>query len=240
MNEEVLKPNYYAIIPSQVRYDKNLRANEKLLYGEITALANHNGECWATNKYFADLYEVSKGTVSRWIKHLIDLKYIKTKIVYKYGSQEVDKRIILINEPIDYSVNRYCQNNQYPIDKNVKDIKENNTSNSNNNIEDSDFIKIFELIEKEFGRTISPLEVEKIREWNYSYEIVKLAVKEAVIRNTFSIKYIDKIIYKWKKANVRTVKEAETYIQKFNENRERGNQSRRRGGTIDADCYREF
>ena len=37
MNE---KPNYYAIIPANVRYDNELRANEKLLYGEITALSS--------------------------------------------------------------------------------------------------------------------------------------------------------------------------------------------------------
>ena len=127
-----------------------------------------------------------------------------------------------------------CQNNQYPIDENVK---ENNTSNSNNNIEDSDFTKIFELVEREFGRTISPLEAEKIREWDYPYEIVKLAIKEAVLRTSFSIRYIDKIIYKWKKANVRTIEEAKAYIERFNEGRNVDNQSRKRDETIDTDYY---
>ena len=44
----------------------------------------------------------------------------------------------------------------------INNTNNNNTSNSNNNIEDSDFTKIFELVEREFGRTISPLEAEKI------------------------------------------------------------------------------
>ena len=72
-------PSYYSVIPARVRYDKELKANEKLLYGEISALSNKNGYCNAKNNYFADLYDVNKKTVSSWITHLKDKGYIEVE-----------------------------------------------------------------------------------------------------------------------------------------------------------------
>lgn len=137
--KEFIEPTYYALIPANVRYDNDLCANAKLLYGEITALTNQNGSCWAGNKYFADLYGTSKNTISRWIKQLKDKDYIQIKIFYKENSKEIENRIISItntfitdkNESIDLLTKMsipYIQNNHRPIDKNVKD---NNTSINN-------------------------------------------------------------------------------------------------------------
>ena len=88
------KPNYYAVIPANVRYDNDLRANEKLLYGEITALAQKTGECWANNKYFSELYEVQPNAIATWIRHLKEKEYIL--VDYEYSGREIAKRIIKI------------------------------------------------------------------------------------------------------------------------------------------------
>ena len=88
------KPNYFAVIPAEVRYDNTLRPNEKLLYGEITALAYKTGECWASNKYFCELYDVKPNAVATWIRHLKEKEYIK--VDYEYKGKEIEKRVIRI------------------------------------------------------------------------------------------------------------------------------------------------
>ena len=90
------KPNYYAIIPATVRYDNELKANEKLLYGEITALCNSSGYCWSTNQYFADLYGVTVRVVREWISHLRERGYVNLRMIYKEGTKEVQERRIYI------------------------------------------------------------------------------------------------------------------------------------------------
>lgn len=100
MAEDQNKPNYYSITPASVRYDKKLKPNAKLLYGEITALCNDKGYCWAKNSYFAGLYEVDDRSVSRWVSDLEKNGYIKTKLIYKTNSKEIDKRLIFISDPL--------------------------------------------------------------------------------------------------------------------------------------------
>ena len=113
------KPNYYAIIPANVRYS-SLKPNAKLLYGEITALSNKLGYCFASNNYFAELYNVNKNTISRWISDLKRLGFITIQIE-RSANKEITKRIIGIVKNVDT-----------PIDKKVKDntTSINNTSNN--------------------------------------------------------------------------------------------------------------
>jgi hypothetical protein len=115
------QPSYYAVLTAEVRYSKVLKPNEKLLFAEITALTNMNGQCFATNKYFAELYDVSVETVSRWVSHLQKLGFIKRTIKYKEGSKQIDKRFISLSTPIDEKVNTPNDNKvMTPIDEKVK------------------------------------------------------------------------------------------------------------------------
>ena len=88
------QPSYYSIITADVRYDTRLTPNEKLLYSEITALLQKSGICWATNNYFAKLYNVTKETISRWINHLYELNYISVQIVKDAVTNQIIRRSI--------------------------------------------------------------------------------------------------------------------------------------------------
>ena len=94
------KPNYYAVIPAEVRYSKKLTPNAKLLYAEITALCNMNGKCKASTQYFCRLYEVSRVSIQKWLKNLEDNNYIKRVNIYKPHSKQIEARVItLVNIP---------------------------------------------------------------------------------------------------------------------------------------------
>lgn len=119
------KVGYYLIIPSKILYNKELKANEKLLYAMITSLACKEGYCFATNNYFAEELGVHPKTVSSWISDLRDKNYIKVEMVRKENKQIVQRKIYINDVP-------YPLNNGQAIHQNTEDnnIRFNNKNNN--------------------------------------------------------------------------------------------------------------
>ena len=72
--------------------------------------------------------------------------------------------------------------------------------------DNNDTSNIYDNFEKEFGRTLSPIEMELIGSWidsGYSEELIKCALKEAVYNGVSNLRYIDKILYEWKKKGIK-------------------------------------
>jgi hypothetical protein len=155
-----MNPNYYAIIPASVRYDNRLKANAKLLYGEITSLTQRDGYCWADNSYFADLYHVDHKTISRWISQLFEYGYIDVELLKSQGN----KRKITI----DKKVTSYTQKSHEVVtkkslasDKKVTSIYENNKINNKKNREstalgffESNFPEQFSILMMQYKKQI--------------------------------------------------------------------------------------
>ena len=95
----------------------------------------------------------------------------------------------------------------------------------------NDTSDIFEAIEKEFGRTLSPIEIEIIKSWlsnNYSTDLINEALKEATFNGVSNLRYIDKILYEWSRKGIKTIKDVE-------ENRKKRNVPKDKESDIDLD-----
>lgn len=161
MNEES-KVGYYAIIPANVRYDSELTDKAKLLYGEITCLSNKEGYCFATNKYFAKLYNCTNRAIQNAISKLQERGYINIVIEDNY------QRKIYISSSMGYEKNFIGGNET----KFTRGYEKNFTNNIiNNNMIDRLFLYIRnedEKVPKEFAK----VDKMKIIEILYNYEML--------------------------------------------------------------------
>lgn len=88
-------PGYTALLPPAVRYDHELRPAAKLLYAEISAMADVTGFCWATNRYLAALLGLAKRTVTELLTQLEERGYIMMEILRNEKNEITERRLFL-------------------------------------------------------------------------------------------------------------------------------------------------
>ena len=185
MNKNVIESlmivNNHLIIPNYfIKYYKkfDLENNEFLM---LIYLLNCNEKLILDNKKISkDLY-LEENEVLNIISSLIEKNYI---------SIEMSKNNGIIEEYISLDL-FYEKINSYLIENDKKD----NSSD------------IYSKFEKEFGRTLSPVEYETISKWiesNIPLELIEAALKEAILSGVNSIRYIDKILFEWNKKGYKT------------------------------------
>lgn len=208
------KPGYYSILPAHVRYDEDLTAREIIMYSEITALSNAQGFCHAGNSYFAELYNVSTVTVSRWIKNLERKGYISIK--YQYNGAVVKNRYIVIDHAVNKNVNGTVNKNvNGAVNKNVKDNITRDINTTRDKQRDKQ-LKTFDLYEKNFGM-LNGITTDKLNGWiddfdkdNQGDEIVTKAMEIAINNNADSFNYVITILKNWSKDKITKVEQIET------------------------------
>ena len=188
------RPNFYAIIPANVRYDKRLKPIERLLYGEITALCTKEGFCFATNGYFAELYECTKVSISNYISKLEECGYIRTE--YDDGNN----RKIFISDSVGLKNSEGGIKNSFNtlLKENLRGLKNsfkhNNTNNNTvNNLEkkeeeqteENDFEEVAKAYEKRFPMTLSSYKAQQLADIveNYGKDAVLFAIRESLSAN---------------------------------------------------------
>ena len=135
---------YYSVIPATVLYNKELKANEKLLYAIITSLACKEGYCFASNKYLAEKLDVNPKTISSWISDLRDKNFVIVELIRNENKQIIQRRIYINDVP--YPLNngyQYQSKNGQAIHQKVE---HNNIRNNNkiNNKEQRKFLSNYE------------------------------------------------------------------------------------------------
>ncbi len=163
------------------------------------------GDCasFDPNKYSKDL-NLELASVMNYIDSLTEKDFIQVKVMK--DEKGLMEEVVLLENFFDKLV-----------------IFTMNQVNKDNNLEDSN---IFEIIEKEFGRTLGPIDYEIIRAWldnNMSEDLIKEALKEATLNGVTTLRYIDKILYEWGKAGIKEVKDVEDMRKKRIEKADKDN-----------------
>lgn len=90
------EPSYYTVLPSAIRYAKDINFKEKVLLSELVLLSNLKGYCWVSNKWLAELYDLQIDAISKGINNLKKAGYIEVKMIIK--NKQIVKRLIYITD----------------------------------------------------------------------------------------------------------------------------------------------
>lgn len=111
-----------------------------------------------------------------------------------------------------------------------QEITKNQSDPSNAQINSRD--RIIQKIQVEFGRPLSPTEMQTIISWfnqdKFDPQLIELAVKEAVLNDVRNLRYIDSILANWQKNNVSTVQQAQVAKANYQQKKRPANSSRSR------------
>ncbi len=105
-------------------------------------------------------------------------------------------------------------------------LKQKNNQELKQEKEETDLYTCFE---KEFGRPLSPFECESLAMWmdddNHDPIIIKAALREAVMSGKLNFRYIDRILFEWKKNGIKTIEQAKNQGRKFRQRQQKTNRT---------------
>ncbi|MGE9857040.1 helix-turn-helix domain-containing protein [Limosilactobacillus reuteri] len=212
-------PSYYTNIPAFVRYDEELLRKPKsiLLYGEIVALSNQKGYCWASNSYFAERLRVSGRMIQDYLDILVTKGYVARKLIYKPHSKQVDKRILSIaSRPGEADFMRgdemdFTRPGEADFAENITSI---NTTSKNKVLSDAQHSTqdVFTLWQDNWGWP-NGIATQDLTEWinEFGADLVHHAITFALRRNITSKgadRYLAKTFERYDQKSIRTVEQA--------------------------------
>ncbi len=204
--------------------------NTKVLFIHLLLIANWEEKKWQE-------IEIKRGQVVTSINHLaqqtnLSTQQVRTSLNKLISTNEITKSstnkytLITIKNYKKYQDynkedNKRITNEQQTNNNQItttKPRKPNNQENNNNIINNN----IYDFVEQNFGRTLSPIEYEEVSMWNDN-ELTRYAIKQSVIVNKCSIKYISRILSAYERENIKTVQQAQVREREYVEAKKRKN-----------------
>ena len=187
----------------------NISDAELILIIQLEAFSQR-GENFPSTENIAANTNLSANSVSSLIHELIDKNYLtiqqtrdpQGRIGNKYSLKKIYDKL-----------DKFLENKVIIQDKHKSDNTKLSDSLNNNPL--NQLSRIFEI---EFGRYLSPIEREEIVSWlnidHYDPEIIKLALREAVLSQAYSLKYVDRVLLNWQRHNLKTTSEVKNFLQR--------------------------
>ncbi|AQS59485.1 DnaD domain protein [Desulforamulus ferrireducens] len=202
--------------------DIGITDSEMMLIIQLLRLRNEEQRLMPSVETLSQCLAAEPAQIERQIKSLLDKKVIG---ITQYFSDE-DGSIMegYDFEPLVFEISEvWALNQKRQLDEIAEKL------NSENRLEDNfnqgtltkAERELCHAFENEFGRLLSPMETEHILSWleEFEVELILEALRQAVIRGKYNIKYISSILREWQKNNIRTVKEVEAHQRQFEESR---------------------
>ena len=189
---ELLKGGSICVPKIFFTHYKNLEINDKEFI-VLMYLMNYNGGF--NPKYIGSELGISFKEILELINDLCEKGFIEIEVRDIRGMKEEYISLNKLYEKLAFLV----------LNQEKEDSKPNN---------------LFSIFEKEFGRTLSPIEYELINAWkenHFSEELILAALKEAVLNGVSNLRYIDKILYEWNRKGIKNVSE----LQKQKESKQK-------------------
>lgn len=134
----------------------------------------------------------------------------------------MQKGFVEISQSTDESGRLTEKYSIYPLWERLLDLLHTREQQQVTSANKLDEAKIFQLFEQELGRLLSPMEIETIGMWmdldQHSPEIIKAALKEAVLADKVNLRYVDRILIEWKKRNIKTLTQIEKHSEQYRKN----------------------
>ena len=131
----------------------------------------------------------------------------------------MQKGLLEITQGIDASGKLSEKYSVFPLWTRILDLQEAALNTQTEVKVQVDEAAIFGQFEQEFGRLLSPIEIETVNMWldkdGHTPEIIRAALKEAVLAGKLSMRYVDRILFEWKKKNIKSLQQVEKHSEQF-------------------------